>query len=145
MRSFEATLKLDAPAAAVWREMADVVSWPQWMTTFTRVEAKDGRELALGRRFKVFQPKLHPAVWTVTQLSPPAQFTWESRTPGIVMTAHHRVEPGTDGTMLRLQFAFEGLLAPIVAKLWGNLVQEYLQRECVAYRDRLQHVGVAPI
>ena len=138
MREFHATLQLDASAAAVWLEMADVVTWPQWMATFARVEALDGRELALGRRFRVLQPKLRPALWVVTQLSPVAGFTWESRAPGLRMTARHRLEPAGAGTTLRLEFAFAGLLAPLIARLWGELVQDYLQRECAAYRERLQ-------
>jgi uncharacterized membrane protein len=138
MRNFEASLRLDASATRVWQEMADVVSWPQWMTTFTCVEAWDGRELEPGRRFKVFQPKLRPALWTVTRLSPTSGFTWESRSPGISMTAHHLIEPGSDGTTLRLEFCFDGLLSPVVARFWGKLVQGYLQRECAAYRDRIQ-------
>lgn len=143
MHKFQAALALEASSHAVWREMADVVSWPQWMSTITHVETWDGRELELGRRFKVSQPKLRPALWTVTQLSPTSGFTWESRTPGIAMVAEHCIEPGAGGTMLRLTFCFDGLLAPVVARLWGKLVQEYLQRECVAYRDRLRQVSVA--
>lgn len=135
MRTFKATLRLDASGPTVWREMADVTRWPQWMPTFTSVEAFDAAELAVGRRFKATQPKLRPAIWTVTRLSD-AAFSWESRSPGLKMTADHSVESSINGTLLRLEFHLDGWLAPVIGRLWGKLIQEYLERECAACDER---------
>jgi hypothetical protein len=137
MRQFQATTILTASPDAIWPHMSEVVRWPEWMDTFTRVVALDGDELALRRRFRVEQPRLRPAIWTVTRLEPNASFSWESRFRGLRLVADHRLASHTSGTLLQLQFGFGGLLSPIVATLFGRLVGSYLARECAAYQRRL--------
>jgi hypothetical protein len=137
MRQFESTITLPATPGAVWQHMSEVVHWPRWMETFEHVEPLDTAELGLARRFKVQQPRLREAIWTVTRLEPVSGFTWKSRTPGLDMVADHWIETCATGTVVQLSFGFAGLLGPIIAALYGRLVRNYLQLECAAYQRRL--------
>jgi len=136
MRQFQSIITLTAAPAQVWPHMSDVVHWPDWMETFTRIEPLDATQLGLGRRFRTVQPRLRTAVWTVTRLEP-LSFTWESRTTGLCMLAGHVLEPRGTGTLLTLSFAFSGLLSPILGAMFGGLAQRYLALESAAYEHRV--------
>ena len=63
--------------------------WPARIPTVDRVERLDDGPLAVGARTRLAQPKLPEAVWTVTELTPGAAFTWTSSSPGVRITASH--------------------------------------------------------
>ena len=65
----ETSISIAAPPERIWPALADVAAWPDWLPTVTRVEPLDGRELAPGRRYRIAQPRLQTAVWTVTALA----------------------------------------------------------------------------
>lgn len=139
MSTFTATWQTTAPTSLVWTRVADVMAWPEWLPTVTRVEAASSRVLAVGSSFRVHQPKLRPATWTVSQLSPGRNFVWESSTPGLRMWANHTVEPsGHGGTLITLEFRFSGLLAPVAALLVGRLTQRYLATEAESLKARAE-------
>ncbi|MDQ6807632.1 MAG: hypothetical protein M3065_22390 [Actinomycetota bacterium] len=44
-------------------------------------------------------------VWTVTELEPQRSFTWETRSPGVITSGGHAIEPGEPGgSVLQLIF-----------------------------------------
>jgi uncharacterized membrane protein len=140
--SYAASADIRAPAERVWRLLSAVDSWPAVLPTVTRVEALDGAPLESGRRYRIEQPKLRPAVWTVTALEPGRRFTWHARSPGMTMVADHLVEPiGTDVVRLQLSFAFEGWLGALLGRLFGRLTREYLAREAAAFTQQAQAGG----
>lgn len=142
MKSFHTTLNLNAPAHQIWPALADVLRWPDWTPTVASVQALDGPDLQLQRRYRVTQPRLQPAVWNVTALEPGRRFVWQARLPGLTMTADHALLPGDgQGTQLQLSFAFAGWLAPLVAWRYGALVQQYLQTEAQSLE---RHVVAVP-
>jgi len=133
MLHYEASASIRAPREPVWLRLADVVHWNLWTPTVTLVEALDGSEIGLGRRFRVHQPKLRPAVWSVTLLEAPLRFTWEARAPGVVMVADHEVEELESGhTGVTLRFSFGGVLGGLVGRLYRKLVRSYLATEAAS-------------
>lgn len=139
MLYYEASASIQAPLESVWRLLADVLHWNQWTPTVTQVEALDHPELSPGNRFRVHQPKLRPAIWSVTCVEAPSSFTWESRSPGVVMIADHTVERVASGhTGLTLSFSFKGVLGPVVGRLYKNLVESYLATEATSLRRRVE-------
>jgi uncharacterized membrane protein len=135
MPTFTTTQPIAAPAHLVWHRIADVMAWPEWLPTVARVEAVSSRSLAIGSSFRVLQPKLRPATWTVSQLIPGRSFAWESSSPGLRMGANHTVEAASDGgSLIRLEFQFSGALAPVVACLLGRLTRRYLATEAESLR-----------
>jgi uncharacterized protein YndB with AHSA1/START domain len=129
MTDFSITFDLGAPPERVWAAMSDIERWPEWTPTVTRVERLDRGPLGVGSRVRILQPKLPPAVWEVTELDAGRSFTWVTRSPGVRVTAQHRVEPTPDGSRVTLSLAFSGLLGRVVARLTRSLNQRYLALE----------------
>ncbi len=85
----ELTIDIDADAARVWEILSDVERWPEWTPTVTSVERLDRRPFGVGSRFRIRQPKLPTAVWTVTTLEPGCYFEWRNVSPGLTSVGGH--------------------------------------------------------
>jgi hypothetical protein len=129
MPAYSYALTVAAPAPRVWKVLSAVEDWPGLTGSMTSVRGLDGPRLAVGARFAVHQPRLPPAVWTVTGLAEGASFTWESRAPGVVSRARHLLEPAAGGTSLTLGLEQSGVLAWPLAFLLGGTVRRYLALE----------------
>jgi uncharacterized membrane protein len=136
MRRFSITTEIPAPAQRVWAVMRDVERWPEWTPTVTSIRLRDPGPLRVGSRALVRQPKLPPALWRVTELDEGRGFTWATRSPGVRVVARHRIEPLGDGSRATLSVEFEGLLAPLVARLTRRLNERYLALEVSGLRAR---------
>ena len=98
MTDFAVAVEISAPPDRVWAVMSDIEAWPEWTPTVTRVELLDPGPLAVGQRARVLQPRLPAALWRITALEPGRSFTWVTRSPGVVVTARHSVEPAEGGS-----------------------------------------------
>lgn len=140
----EATTSIVAPPDRIWAVLSDVVRWPIWLTTMTAVEPLDGAELKVGRRYRITQPKLPPALWTVIRLDPGRAFAWESRAPGVRSVADHVLRPRPDGsTSVTLRIETTGPLAFLVRLFFGTLTEEYVTREAALLKHEAEGEGVA--
>lgn len=116
-----------------------MVNWPEWLPTVSRVEPATAKELTVGATFKLIQPKLRPAVWTVTALNPGHNFIWVSSSPGLRLWANHTVEQGPDdGSVIKLEFRFSGFLAPLVALLAGGITRRSLETEAESLKQHAE-------
>jgi len=130
MPQYSTSISINSTQESVWKIFSDVAHWHKWTPTVTKVEVLDQPELKLGNRFKVYQPKLQPAVWTVTVLTPPSNFIWESKMPGLVMIAKHTVRAiSSNQADLTLKFAFQGFFGEIIGRMYGKLVESYIATE----------------
>jgi len=68
MLGYESKIVINARSHRVWQVLSDVTRWPQWLPTVTRVVALNGESIVVGARCLVQQPRLKPAVYTVTEL-----------------------------------------------------------------------------
>ena len=136
MREFSISIDIAAPPAVVWSVMSDVERWHEWTASITSVTRLDPGPLAIGARAHVRQPKLRPADFVVTELEPGTQFTWITKSPGVVATARHSVEPIAGGTRARLSVRFDGLLSAAIAWAFGRLTDEYLALEAAGLKRR---------
>lgn len=110
MTKFSTSLTINASQEATWKVLSDVAHWHEWTPTVTKVEVLNTPEIKLSNRYKVFQPKLQPVEWKVTVLTPPSNFTWESRSPGMHMVAEHILtSKGTNQTELTLHLRIQWL------------------------------------
>ena len=135
MSTYETSIAVKAPALITWARISDVCEWPSWMPTVTSVEPLQGRSLDLGYRFRIEQPRLRPAIWTVTKIVPGESFVWEASSPGVVAVAEHRVtEVGRDKCTVTLCVSFVGLLSWLASLAAGRLTREYIEREAQALR-----------
>ena len=139
MRTLETSIAIAAAPDAVWLIMADVVRWPDWLPTVTRVEALDGETLAVGRRYRVLQPRLRPATWVVTALDSGRSFSWDCQWLGITVTAQHElVASAATSTTVRLTVRYAGPLAPLAGWLTSSTTAGYIRQEAAALKRKVE-------
>jgi uncharacterized membrane protein len=134
MRTFTKSIHIDAPPETVWKVMTDVERWPDWTRSITTLKRLDKGPFAVGSRARVKQPKLLPAVWTVTRLDAGRSFTWMSGMPGFRAIGYHAVKPGFNGSEITLVVLFEGIFGGIAGRFLGKLNEEYLEMEATGLK-----------
>jgi uncharacterized membrane protein len=138
MTKFSTSLTINASQEAVWKVLSDVARWHEWTPTVTKVEVLNTSELKLGNRYKLYQPKLQPAEWTVTELTT-SNFTWESKVPGMHMMAEHVVKSvNANQSEVTLTLAFNDWLGNLIGKLYGKMTEEYVQTEAQSLKKRVE-------
>ena len=139
MPSYDASTSIAASGESVWRVLAEVAAWPEWLPTVESVQPLDGNPLSVGFRYIVRQPKLRPATWIVTELEPPRRFVWEARSPGLLMVAEHTIEERSPGSSnVNLRFSFTGVLGPLIGRLFRSVTQQYLAQEAASLRLKVE-------
>lgn len=139
MHTFRVSALVVASPHQVWTVLADVVHWPTWLPTVTAVEALGPARLAVGSRYRILQPKLRQAVWSVVEIEPATRFSWESRAPGVRTLASHTLSRDAGGlTRITLEITFSGLFSGLAAFLAGRLTREYLEREAEAIKRQVE-------
>jgi len=140
MTKFSTSLTINASQEAIWKVLSDVSRWHEWTPTVIKVEVLNTPELKLGNRYKVFQPKLQPVEWTVTELTT-SNFTWESKALGMHMVAEHVVKSvNANQSEVTLTFAFNGWLGNLIGKMYGRMTEEYVQTEAQSLKKRVENL-----
>jgi uncharacterized membrane protein len=134
MPGLERTVAVAAPADRVWAVIMDVERWPERIPTVDAVDLLDPGPLAVGSRVRLQQPRLPTAVWTVTELAEGSSFTWESSSPGVILTAAHTVESRADRSRLTLALTVAGPLAGIGWLLSRSLTTRYVETEAASIK-----------
>ena len=129
MRDFRISTTIDAPGERVWAVLVDVERWPEWTASVSRVELLTGAPLGLSGRVRIDQPKLRPAVWTVTLWQPGQRFVWESANPGVRVVAEHAIATRAGGCTVTLAVQFNGLFGSAAGALNRELTTHYLELE----------------
>jgi uncharacterized membrane protein len=138
---FRIAVDINTPPDRVWAVIRDVESWPEWTPTVKKIRRLDKGSLAVGSRAIIWQPKLLPAKWRVTELDDSRKlFTWETRGPGMRLQARHWVEGAGNTSRATLSIQFSGLLGPLFARLTRNLNDRYLALEAKGLRERSERL-----
>ena len=123
----------------VWPVLAAVVDWPAWTPTITAVEPLGDPTLVVGARYRIRQPKLAAATWTVINLDPGRCFTWENSTLGVKALAAHVLVPLAGGhTRVELTVDLRGPLSSLIEALAGGLTQSYIEQEAAALKAHVE-------
>jgi uncharacterized membrane protein len=139
MLTYESSTSIEAPVETVWRVLSDVLQWPKWLPTVSRVEPLNGKSLRVGSRFVVHQPKLRPATWTVSEIDEPHRFVWVARSPGIQLVAEHGVNQDSPATCrVVLRFSFGGILGGIIGRVFSAVTRRYLAQEAASLKQRVE-------
>lgn len=134
MPSLQHMVTIAAPPEQVWAVITDVERWPERIPTVEAVERLDPGPLVAGSRTRLQQPRLPTAVWTVTEMTDGSSFTWESRSPGVTVTAGHVVEPHPEGSRLTLAVTVSGLLSGVGWLMTRSLTKQYVETEAESIR-----------
>jgi hypothetical protein len=134
MVTFRQEAEILAAPELVWSIMADLERWPQWTPSIVRIDVPAATPIGLGTTVLIQQPKLPPAKWTIIEWQPKERFTWVSPNPGVRATAVHAIHRTPTGVHLMLELTFEGLLAPLMAWLTGDLTRRYIAMEAAGLK-----------
>jgi len=142
MPGLQHAVTIAAPPERVWAVVVDVARWPQRIPTVDSVERLDEGALAVGSRTRLRQPKLPEGVWTVTELDQGRSFTWESRSPGIAISAGHVVEPDAGDTRLTLTVTVSGPMARVGWLMTKGLTKRYVETEAASVKQAAEEGAV---
>ena len=148
MKAFSIATDIAAPAQRVWEVMSDTARWHEWTPSVTSIRRLDAGPLVLGSRALIRQPRLPPALWTVTAIEPGSDFTLVNTAPGVRVIARHWVEPTNTGCRATLSIEYQGALAGLLGKLTGGITRRYLALEAAGLQGRsenpaFRHPGAA--
>ena len=124
------SISIDAPAPLVWSIFSDVERWPEMTPSVDRLTALDEAPLAVGRRYRIEQPRFPKLVWEVTALEPGRSWTWVQRSPGgTTLAIHEVVAQGPERTMVRQRIDQRGPMGTIVGFLTKRITPRYMEQE----------------
>jgi uncharacterized membrane protein len=127
---FEQSIEIDATPQRVWDVLTDLEAWPQRIETVDFVELLTPAPIGEGSRVRLKQPKLPEGTWDVTVWQAPSFFEWRQQSSGVTSVAGHRVEALGDGrSRLNLELEMNGVLIPIIGRLYRGLTNRYMTLE----------------
>ena len=136
---FDDEVLIDAGTADVWSIYSDVERWPEWTPSVRKSEYVDGRNLVVGARVRIEQPKLPKAEWEVTSVDPGRSWTWVATGPGVRTTATHTLEPVDAGTTrVHQTIQQEGPLGAVIGRVYAKLTRDYLRMEAAGLKQRCE-------
>ena len=104
------SISIRASPKRVWElTTTNIMSLPEVTPTIERVERLDLGALEPGDRFKLWQPDLVAAVWTVTVVdSKKREFAWKRRIGLTTITAAHHILGAKNGCVNTLSIELSG-------------------------------------
>lgn len=136
MTRFVQEIDIAAAPERVWSVLSRLEDWPGWTASMRAVRALGEGPPRAGARYRVEQPRLRPADFTITEWDEPRSFTWRMRSPGVGAVAVHAITPTPAGCRVRLEVRYTGPLAVLVALLAGGLTRDYMRLEAEGLRRR---------
>jgi len=126
----DSSIQIDAPAPLVWQIFSDVERWPEMTPSVDRLTALDEAPLAVGRRYRIEQPRFPKLVWEVTALEPGRSWTWVQRSPGgTTLALHEVVAQGPERTLVRQRIDQRGPIGAFVGFLTKRITPRYMEQE----------------
>jgi len=135
---FVHTTAIAAPTERAWAVLAELEHWPEWTASMRSVRGLGDGPPGVGARYRVEQPRLRPAEFTITRWDPPRGFTWEARSPGVRALAVHTLTPTTSGCDVTLEVDFRGPFGVVLGALLAGLTRDYLVLEAEGLRRRAE-------
>ncbi len=137
----EDSVEIDAPAHVVWQVFSDVEHWPEWTASVTSLAGRDGADLAVGKRFSIKQPGMPRLAWKVTEIDPGCSWTWVQRSPGVNVSARHRVIPQADGrTLVRQELEQRGIIGALVGRMMLEKTRRFLELEAQGLKNQAEQL-----
>ena len=112
MKHRSASIEIDAPAAAVWRLVAEFDNWPKWGPTVKAVDsAADAVGVGVTGRVKTVAGPWLP--FAITEVEPGRSWHW--KVLGVAATGHIVLDLGDGKT--RVEFTVPSIFAPYILVL----------------------------
>lgn len=136
----ESSLVLSSPNT-VFKILSDVTRWKEWTESVSNITFVGSNEFKPGAKLKIVQPKLLPAIWTITEISDGESITWEKKSLGLKIVANHILIETDNNTIVKLQIIYSGFFARISYKLSSELTQRYLIKELLGLKEKCEQIS----
>ena len=125
----EKTSVINALPGHIFKVLMDFGQWNQWTASIDEMSILNNDQPGAGARIKILQPKLPPAIWTITEILPDRSLTWEKRSFGLFMRSEHLVLTSNNGTRVTIRMTYQGRLAWLFYMLTRSLTDRYMTME----------------
>ena len=139
--SLERASLINSSPEHIFSVLAQLDQWNQWTKSIISISFVNNDYFKVGTKIKVLQPKLSPAVWTITEISENKSLVWEKKSLGLKMTANHLIQESNEGTIVKLQIIYQGFLATLFYKLTASLTESFLTMEIAGLKKRCEDPG----
>jgi hypothetical protein len=136
---YTTSIDINTPAERVYEVMIDIDRWHEWTPSISSIKRLDGTAFELGKRVMIRQPKLPPAMWTISRIDPNRRFEWVNRAPGLKVTGHHSVEPTANGSRATLALSYQGIFGGLLARLTKGITLRYIAMEAAGLKARAEN------
>ena len=125
----EDRVEIDASTDEVWALTVDVARWPEATPTMTSIERLGDEPLGVGSQARIKQPRMRPAVWTVTRFEPGRHFAWATNVLGMRLEGGHHLEGDSSRTVNTLTLDVTGPMAPVLGRLVAGQFRKAIATE----------------
>lgn len=95
----------------------------------------------VGGKARILQPRLSPAIWTITEIVENKSFTWKTKTLGVIITATHTLESSPVGTVVELRLIYEGFLSGLLFSISSKKAAQNLELEINGLKAKCEMIG----
>ncbi|MGC1208548.1 MAG: SRPBCC family protein [Ornithinimicrobium sp.] len=125
-------MSIESPPARVWRVLADIEVWPSWASGVVSVTPEsDGEQTA----YRIDQPPLPHALWTITDWRPEQGFTWQTQGASSLLTMTFRLQASAVGTDASVDLQWSGAMSWMARAAYGPVSLRYADSHLRALKD----------
>lgn len=127
----------------MWSVLSDASQWPSWVESIEAVAAEDvatteGAAVDVGvvddavpltasadKAYRIEQPPLPSAVWSVTRWEAGTGFEWQSRGVTTLVSERYDLSEASEGTTVTIDVTWSGRSAWFARAAYGPVRQRY--------------------
>jgi uncharacterized membrane protein len=133
-------ITINADISKVYDLWTDVENWNLWTKSINKISLLDNEKFEIGGKVRIEQPKLSPALWTITEIQPNIRFTWQTKMMGVTVIAKHILQSTPNGTIAKSELTYDGLLAGFLYRLFLKLTSQYLIMEIEGLKNECEKI-----
>jgi uncharacterized protein YndB with AHSA1/START domain len=137
----QTTVEIQAPPSEVWRVLLDVERWHEWTRSIESVRLLNGKELAVGVKASIKQPRMPVVTWTVSEFTPERSFTWSAASMGTKTVATHVIEPTQSGSRVTLAIEQTGALFHLMPWV-KSMTRRYIEMEAQGLKSHSEALSL---
>lgn len=120
---------INASINEVYNVLINIEKWKDWTESINEISYISNPRFEIGNKVLIKQPKLFPAIWTITEITKNKSFAWQTKTLGVSITAIHNLSTTAEVTRVENKLIYKGMLAYFMFTLSSKLSEEYLTME----------------
>jgi len=126
---------INAPIQVVWSILTDFEKWPEWNESVKEMRFQGPVEAGAEFRWKAGGMRIRSRI---EQFTSPFTIVWSGRTMGIRAIHSWTLTEETNGTNVRTEESFEGLMAWLFASLMRRMLANALQQGRAALKNEAE-------